>query len=83
MAVPLCVFLFAGVLGAGAQPLDPHQACAPDAMRLCSEFIPDEPKITRCMIAKKAQLSSDCRTAMAGPRPARSHRTHHRRHDID
>ena len=36
-----------------------QQACTPDAMRLCSEFIPDVAKITACMKAKHAQLSAD------------------------
>lgn len=43
-----------------------QQACTPDAMRLCAEFIPDVPKITACMNAKHAQLSKACRTAMSG-----------------
>jgi hypothetical protein len=42
-----------------------RQACAPDAMRLCSDFIPDVPKITKCMKAKRAELSEACRRAMA------------------
>jgi len=45
---------------------DVEQACTPDAMRLCSEFIPDVPKITACMKAKHAQLSSACLVAMRG-----------------
>lgn len=45
---------------------DVRQACTPDAMRLCSEFIPDVAKITACMKAKHSQLSSTCITAMRG-----------------
>lgn len=45
---------------------DVRQACTPDAMRLCSEFIPDVAKITACMRAKHSQLSSACLTAMRG-----------------
>ena len=45
---------------------DVQQACTPDAMRLCSEFIPDVAKITACMKAKHSQLSSTCLTAMRG-----------------
>ncbi|MFY9762318.1 MAG: hypothetical protein WB772_07725 [Xanthobacteraceae bacterium] len=45
-----------------------QQACTPDAMRLCSEFIPDVAKITACMKAKHAQLSATCITAMRGGR---------------
>jgi len=62
-----------------------QQACTPDAMRLCSEFIPDVAKITACMKAKHAQLSDTCRTAMLGGRHEfrRVHyeRRHERRHE--
>ncbi len=47
---------------------DVQQACTPDAMRLCSQFIPDVAKITACMKAKHAQLSATCITAMRGGR---------------
>jgi hypothetical protein len=46
-----------------------QQACTPDAMRLCSEFIPDVAKITACMKARHAQLSSACLVAMRGGKP--------------
>jgi hypothetical protein len=66
--------LFAGVSlyrtgSANAEvPQDVQQACTPDAMRLCSQFIPDVAKITACMKAKRSQLSSACLTAMRGGR---------------
>jgi len=54
-----------------------RQACTPDAMRLCSEFIPDVPRITACMNAKHAQLSAACRLAMShGHRAVHGYRTH-------
>ncbi len=56
-----------------------QQACTPDAMRLCSEFIPDVPKITACMKAKHAQLSETCRIAMRGGRHGERHVVHYRR----
>jgi hypothetical protein len=57
-----------GVGGAAAQQGTPEarQACTPDAMRLCSDFIPDVAKVTHCMMAKRGQLSAACRAAMAG-----------------
>jgi hypothetical protein len=59
--------LFYHLETAGAQVSpEAQQACTPDAMRLCSEFIPDVPKVTACMHAKRAQLSVACRTVMAG-----------------
>ena len=57
--------LFFGLDRAGAQGTpEERQACTPDAMRLCSDFIPDVPKITKCMKAKYKQLSEACRLAM-------------------
>ena len=57
-----------GVGSAAAQQGTPEarQACTPDAMRLCSDFIPEVAKVTRCMMAKRGQLSAACRMAMAG-----------------
>jgi hypothetical protein len=43
-----------------------RQACTPDAMRLCGDFIPDVAKVTACMKAKRAQLSEPCRLVMNG-----------------
>lgn len=54
-----------------------QQACTPDAMRLCSEFIPDVAKITACMKAKHAQISETCRIAMVGGRHERRHEARH------
>lgn len=54
-----------------------QQACTPDAMRLCSEFIPDVAKITACMHEKHGLLSVTCRTAMAGQGHERRHETRH------
>jgi hypothetical protein len=41
-----------------------QQMCTGDAMRLCSSEIPNVSKITACMMAKRASLSSGCRTVM-------------------
>jgi hypothetical protein len=57
------LFCHLEVAGAQVSP-EAQQACTPDAMRLCSEFIPDVPKVTACMHAKRAQLSAACRTVM-------------------
>jgi hypothetical protein len=43
-----------------------RQACTPDALKLCSDVIPDVAKVTACMKAKRAQLSEACRVAMSG-----------------
>jgi hypothetical protein len=81
LALPLGVLVLFGLQGASAQVVDARQACTPDAMRLCSEFIPDVPKITACMHAKRAQLSPECHLAMnGGHKTYRTHYTHRRRH---
>lgn len=47
-----------------------QQACQPDAFRLCSSEIPDVDRVTACMIARKSQLSPQCRQFFrAGPEP--------------
>jgi hypothetical protein len=57
-----------------------EQACTPDAMRLCSDVIPDVPKVTACMKAKYAQLSQPCRVAMAASKHGEHRRYRHCRH---
>jgi hypothetical protein len=47
-----------------------QQACQPDAFRLCGSEIPDVDRVTACMVAKKAQLSPQCRVfCRSGPEP--------------
>ncbi|MDN4983657.1 hypothetical protein KUL72_06550 [Bradyrhizobium arachidis] len=47
-----------------------QQACTPDAMRLCGDFVPNVDAITACMIQKKAQLSPQCAVFFRrGPEP--------------
>ncbi|EJN15229.1 hypothetical protein PMI42_01167 [Bradyrhizobium sp. YR681] len=41
-----------------------QQMCSGDAMRLCSSEIPDIPRITACMVRKKAEVSPGCRAVM-------------------
>src|SRR6266702_7306231 len=40
-----------------------RMACTPDALRLCSAFIPNADEITICLREKNAELSDACRTA--------------------
>jgi hypothetical protein len=67
-----CLALLAGALvcrldRANAQGSDAaREACTPDAVRLCSDVIPDVAKVTACMHAKASELSAACRIAMAG-----------------
>ena len=43
--------------------LTQRTACTPDALRLCSAFIPNADEITTCLREKNAELSDACRTA--------------------
>ena len=48
-----------------------REACTPDAVKLCSDTIPDIPKTTACMQAHFRQLSPRCKVAFsdaAGPK---------------
>ena len=56
---------------------DAQQACSADAMRLCSDVIPDVPKVTACMSAKFSQLSEPCRVVMRGDGKHAVHHHHH------
>ena len=38
--------------------------CTGDAFRLCSDEIPNIPKITACMFKHRAELSTGCRAVM-------------------
>jgi hypothetical protein len=82
--VLLVGMLLCGLSAAGAQGSDAaRQACTPDAMRLCSQFIPNAAKVKSCMLAKRSQLSEACRIAMAGGRRIgrrRYYRHHYRYH---
>lgn len=62
--------------GAGlAYTPEQQQACTPDAMRLCGEFVPNVDAITACMIQKKAQLSPQCKAFFRpGPEPGEARR---------
>jgi hypothetical protein len=80
LALPVSLF-FGGISAASAQSEDATQACTPDAMRLCSEFIPDREKVRTCMLHKRSQLSQACRAAISSGKKERGHyHPHHPRH---
>jgi hypothetical protein len=47
---------------------DANRICADDALRFCSDFVPDAAKINKCMINNRAKLSLACQKALAGLR---------------
>lgn len=68
-AVALAMLVQCGVAQAYTQ--EQQQACTPDAMRLCGEFVPNVDAITACMIQKKSQLSPQCAVFFRrGPEPS-------------
>ncbi len=46
-------------------------ACSDDAFALCGDAIPDEQKVTACMMAKRKQLSERCSPIFEGSLPRR------------
>ncbi len=57
-----------------------QQACTPDVMRLCNQFVPDVAKITVCMSHNRANISQACRDAFPvahGHKRTTHHTTHH------
>jgi hypothetical protein len=53
----------AAVAGANAQyrgTPEMQQACTPDVMRLCNDYVPDVDKIVACMTRNRANLSPAC-----------------------
>jgi hypothetical protein len=62
----------AGFTPAAAQGTpEQRQACQPDAMRLCSEFVPDVDRITACMVKNRIRLSPSCRAVFTAPRKSK------------
>lgn len=47
-----------------AYSAEAQQQCTGDAFRLCSNEIPNIPKITACMLKHRAELSTGCRTVL-------------------
>jgi hypothetical protein len=62
-----CAVSFMPAPAAAQGTPEQRQACQPDAMRLCSEFIPDVERITACMVKNRIRLSPACRAVFATP----------------
>src|SRR5580704_5713866 len=52
-----------------------REACTPDAMKLCSDFIPDPGRVKGCLIQHVAALSLLCRGVFEKHRGTDSHST--------
>jgi hypothetical protein len=71
-----CRYRYASLLGMAVQA-----ACAPDAFRLCSSYIPDPTEVASCLRQRSSELSGACRSvfdqaakAADPPRSSRSAR---------
>lgn len=61
-----------------------QEACTPDVLKLCGDFIPNEAPIVACLRAKRLQLSPACGAVMfpvsaveADPKVRRHRQYHH------
>jgi len=68
IAVPVFSVLALAPVSGGEYSFEEQEACTTDAFRLCSDFIPDIPRITHCMESKRDQLSPRCARMFAPDR---------------
>ena len=79
-ALCLAAGLFLGAGPALAQAYDPdrvasqgdqkaREACTPDVMRLCNDYVPDIPQIVACLKRERANLSPACGEIFASEDP--------------
>lgn len=52
-----------------------REACTPDAMKLCGDFIPDPARVKACLMQHVAALSLPCRGVFEKHRGSDSHST--------
>jgi hypothetical protein len=46
-----------------------REACTPDVMRLCNNYVPDIPQIVACLKRERQNLSPACAVVFAVPEP--------------
>jgi hypothetical protein len=46
-----------------------REACTPDVMRLCNDYVPDIPQIVACLKRERLNLSPACAVVFAVPEP--------------
>jgi hypothetical protein len=85
-AVCVAAGLFLGAGAALAQTYDPdrvasqgdqkaREACTPDVMRLCNDYVPDIPQIVACLKRERANLSPACGEIFAAEEPPPQQKT--------
>ena len=70
--IGMLVVFGAGPAGAQGYSLQEQEACTGDAFRFCQNFIPDIPRITACLEARRAELSPACQRMFDPERDRRS-----------
>jgi len=60
LALPVVSMLGSAPALSAGYSYEEQEACTGDAFRLCSDYIPNIPRITACMQAKRDQLSPGC-----------------------
>jgi hypothetical protein len=70
------ILMITAPLPAIAYTQEDADACTPDAMRLCQHAIPDESRVTLCLVQNKRQLSPACTLVFQRPRAASAAREH-------
>ena len=68
----MCALSLMGKPAAAQGTEQQRQACQPDALRLCSEFVPDVDRIIACMLKNRIRLSPPCRVLFQAPPKAKS-----------
>jgi len=61
LALLLCATTASAQDNRGSTP-EQRAACAPDAFRLCSSYIPDPTRVEHCLRQNKSDLSDACRS---------------------
>jgi hypothetical protein len=46
-----------------------REACTPDVMRLCNDYVPDIPQIVACLKRERQRLSPACAVVFSVPEP--------------
>lgn len=70
LGMTLAALILAALPTAGhAYTPEEQAACQPDAFRLCGPEIPDVERVTACMVARRAQLSPECRRFFQADQP--------------
>lgn len=60
LALPVVSMIAIAPASSAGYSYEEQEACTGDAFRLCSDYIPNIPRITACMQAKRDQLSPAC-----------------------